>query len=70
MANLREGRLPREKYLFCYCPNWDPLPLPKLILTLFSKLKKKPKLRAGGEVIWTMPKRKGIFFSEFSFTWP
>ena len=79
MAKLREdfpGKTP-----FLLLPNLGD-PLPKLILSLvyfdtFSKVKKScPNCVQGGEVIWTMPKRKGIFFSEvfpkkhFLFTSP
>ena len=31
----------------------------------FLKCKRMPKLRAGGRVIWTMPKRKDFFLGSF-----
>ena len=65
MANLRED-FPGKHTLSVVARIGTP-PLPKLILILFSKVKKLPKLRAGGEVICTMPKRKGTFFSEVQF---
>ena len=65
MANLRED-FPGKNTLSVIARIGTPSPLPKLILTLFSKVKKLPKLRAGGEVICTMPKRKGIFSQKSS----
>ena len=51
---------PKDNTLsFGHCPNWGP---PAQIgFDTFLKLKKSPKLRAGGGVIWAMPKRKGVF---------
>ena len=36
----------------------------KDIFLIGKKWKKLPKLRAGAEVIWAMPKIKGVFFWE------
>ena len=35
--------------------------LPKLILILFLKVEKMPKLCAGGGLIWAIPKKKSFF---------
>ena len=59
LGNTSQGK----KHPFCYCPNWDPPPA-QIDFDTFFKSKKVAQTTCRREVICTMPKRKGIFFSE------